>query len=210
MTGPKIRSMFLEKTSKFYCKLRFQSWDIQFLNFDILLNNRKKRKDISGFQVSSDIISALKIMFAINFGGFALEHWRKLWTKYRKSSDYPFKNPPDYIPLNINPGWVLRQNLVQGRATGQGTFFRLGAFLTGWKLENFSIFCLGFAIFATFQGENWKKFQFLHLTGSNSYPWFISDRVHFSNSSGASPSAVKVSVPRDINTILVVRHFLIN
>ena len=76
---------------------------------------------------------------------------------------------------------------------------------SGWKLENFSIFCPGFAIFATFQGENWKNFQFLHLTG----PIFTIDSFLTGSTfqtSAARPRQPSRSVPPQACTLLSCRQ----
>ena len=47
-----------------------------------------------------------------------------------------FQNSSKILRGNTRGG-ALRQNWVRGRAAGQGTFFRLGAFLTGSQIYKF-------------------------------------------------------------------------
>ena len=98
-------------------------------------------------------------------------------------------------------GGALRQNGVRGRATSQGPFFSLCKSLTGSQNHKISKGVIDRVDFLSIIAlpRLWKNFQILYLTGSKfrlkihlpGYEYFqklVSDRVHFLDSSGTSPS----------------------
>ena len=128
----------------------------------------------------------------------------------RLENNKHFENSVSYPLIE---GRSPRQNRVWGRAAGQGPFFRLGKSLTGRrKINKFQKVYLTGSIFCHtwhFLGKTLKIFQIVYLTESifrligskfrlSGYEFcqkLLSERVHFSNSRGTSPSVFKVSAP---------------